>query len=42
MGSALLPGIFGAIGVLAGIFLIIGPILHLVFAYGAFKLRSWA
>lgn len=42
MGSALLPGIFGTIGVLAGIFLIIGPILQLVFAYGAFKLRSWA
>ena len=42
MGSALLPGIFGTIGTLAGIFLIIGPILQLVFAYGAFKLRSWA
>lgn len=42
MGSALLPGIFGTIGVLAGIFLIIGPILQLVFSYGAFKLRSWA
>jgi uncharacterized membrane protein HdeD (DUF308 family) len=42
MGSTLLPGIFGTIGVLAGIFLIIGPILQLAFAYGAFKLRSWA
>lgn len=42
MGSALLPGIFGTIGVLAGIFLIVGPILQLAFAYGAFKLRSWA
>ena len=42
LGSALLPGIFGTIGALAGIFLIIGPILQLVFAYGAFKLRSWA
>jgi hypothetical protein len=42
MGSALLPGVFGTIGALAGIFLIIGPILQLVFSYGAFKLRSWA
>jgi hypothetical protein len=42
MGSALLPGVFGQIGVIAGIFLIIGPILQLVFSYGAFKLRSWA
>jgi hypothetical protein len=42
MGSALLPGVFGTIGVIAGIFLIIGPILQLVFSYGAFKLRSWA
>jgi hypothetical protein len=42
MGSAILPGIFGTIGALAGVFLIIGPILQLIFAYGAFKLRSWA
>ena len=42
MGSALLPGVFGTIGALAGVFLIIGPILQLVFSYGAFKLRSWA
>jgi hypothetical protein len=42
MGSALLPGIFGTIGALAGVFLIIGTILQLIFSYGAFKLRSWA
>lgn len=42
MGSALLPGIFGTIGTVAGIFLIVGPLLQLIFAYGAFKLRSWA
>jgi hypothetical protein len=42
MGSALLGGIFGTIGAFAGIFLIVGPVLQLIFAYGAFKLRSWA
>ena len=42
MGSALLGGIFGTIGAFAGIFLIVGPLLQLIFAYGAFKLRSWA
>ena len=42
MGSTLLGPIFGTVGMLAGIFLIIGPILQLIFAYGAFKLRSWA
>jgi len=41
-GSAFLGPIFGTIGVIAGIFLIIGPLLHLIFAYGAFNLRSWA
>ena len=41
-GSALLGGILGTISALAGIFLLIGPLLQLVFAYGAFKLRSWA
>ena len=41
-GSALLGGIFGTIGALAGFFLIVGPLLQLIFAYGAFKLRSWA
>ena len=41
-GSALLGGIFGTIGAFAGIFLIVGPVLQLIFAYGAFKLRSWA
>jgi uncharacterized RDD family membrane protein YckC len=42
MGSALLPGVFGTIGAVAGVFLIVGPILQLIFSYGAFKLRSWA
>ena len=41
-GSALLGGIFGTIGAFAGFFLIVGPLLQLIFAYGAFKLRSWA
>jgi len=41
-GSAFLGPIFGAISFFAGIFLIIGPILQLIFAYGAFNLRSWA
>jgi hypothetical protein len=41
-GSAFLGPIFGTLGVLAGIFLIIGPLLQLIFAFGAFKLSSWA
>ena len=41
-GSAFLGPIFGTVGVIAGIFLIIGPILQLIFAFGAFKLSSWA
>ena len=41
MGSTLL-GPLAVVGVAAGIFLIIGPVLQLVFSYGAFNLRSWA
>jgi hypothetical protein len=41
-GSALLGGIFGTIGLVAGIVLIVGPLLQLIFAFGAFGLRSWA
>jgi uncharacterized membrane protein (DUF2068 family) len=41
-GSALFGGILGTIGVFAGIFLIVGPVLQLVFAYGAFGLKRWA
>jgi len=41
-GSAFLGPIFGTVGVIAGIFLIVGPILQLIFASGAFKLRPWA
>jgi len=41
-GSTFLGPILGTVGVFAGIFLIIGPILQLIFAYGAFKLRPWA
>ena len=41
-GSAFLGPILGTVGVFAGIFLIVGPILQLIFAYGAFKLRPWA
>lgn len=41
-GSAFLGPILGTVGVIAGIFLIVGPLLQLIFAYGAFNLRSWA
>jgi len=41
-GSAFLGPIFGTVGIIAGIFLIVGPVLQLIFAYGAFKLSSWA
>ena len=41
-GSALLGGILGTIGFIAGIFLVVGPVLELIFAYGAFKLHRWA
>ena len=41
-GSAFLGPVFGTVGVFAGIFLIVGPILQLVFASGAFGLRPWA
>jgi len=41
-GSTFLGPLFGTIAVIAGIFIIVGPILQLVFAYGAFKLRPWA
>jgi len=41
-GSAFLGPVFGTIGVIAGIFLIVGPILQLTFAFGAFGLRPWA
>jgi len=41
-GSAFLGPVFGTVGVIAGIFLIVGPILQLIFASGAFKLRPWA
>jgi len=42
MGSTLFGGIFGTIGIVASVFFIIGPILQLIFAFGAFGLRSWA
>jgi hypothetical protein len=42
MGSALFGGILGTVGAIAGIFLLVGPVLQLIFAYGAFKLRPWA
>jgi len=41
-GSALLGGFLGTIGFIAGIFLVVGPVLELIFAYGAFKLHRWA
>jgi len=33
---------FGKVGLIAGIFLVVGPILQIAFSYGAFNLRSWA
>jgi hypothetical protein len=41
MGSTFLGPVFGTVGVIAGIFLIVGPVLQLIFAIGAFKLQSW-
>ena len=41
-GSAFLGPVFGTIGLIAGIFLIVGPVLQLVFAFGALNLRPWA
>ena len=41
-GSTLLGGFLGTIGFIAGIFLVVGPALELIFAYGAFKLYRWA
>ena len=42
MGSAFLGPVFGTVGVIAGIFLIVGPLLQLIVAYGAFNLKQWA
>jgi len=42
MGSTMLGGILGSVGVVASIFFIVGPVLQLIFAFGAFGLRSWA
>jgi len=41
-GSAIFGGILGTIGTLAGIFLLVGPLLQLIFAFGVFNLRKWA
>ena len=41
-GSAFIGPIFGTVGVIAGIFLIVGPLLQLIFASGALNLRPWA
>ena len=41
LGSTLL-GPLAVVGVAASIFFIIGPILQLIFAFGAFGLRPWA
>lgn len=34
--------ILGAIGIVVSALLVIGPLLQIVFAYGAWNLRSWA
>ena len=41
IGSTFL-GPLAVVGIFASLLLIIGPLLQFVFAYGAFKLRSWA
>jgi len=41
-GSAIFGGIFGTIGTVAGIFLLVGPLLQLFFALGVFSLQKWA
>ena len=42
IGLPFLGPIFGTVGAIAGIFLIVGPILQIAFSYGAFSLRPWA
>lgn len=32
----------GALGILTGLIMLIGPLLHLIVAYGALNLRRWA
>jgi uncharacterized membrane protein (DUF2068 family) len=34
--------VLGAIGIVVSVLLVLGPVLQLVFAYGAWNLRSWA
>ncbi len=34
--------VLGVVGILLGLFLALGPILQIIFAYGAWNLRSWA
>jgi len=41
-GSAFLGPVFGMVGVIAGIFLIVGPLMQLIVSYGAFNLKKWA
>ena len=41
-GSAFLGPVFGTVGFVAGIFMIIGPLLQLIFAIGALNLKTWA
>jgi uncharacterized membrane protein (DUF2068 family) len=41
-GSGQFGGILGSIGALAGTFLLIGPLLQIIFAVGAFGLKRWA
>ena len=42
IGSTMFGGLLGSMGVIASIFFIVGPVLQLVFAFGAFGLRPWA
>lgn len=42
MGGAIFGGIFGTVGTFAAIFLIIGPLLQIIFSFGAFGLKRWA
>ena len=41
-GSAQFGGLLGSVGALTGTFLLIGPLLQMIFAAGAFGLKRWA
>ena len=42
IGSAQFGGILGSISAMVGTFLLVGPVLQIIFAVGAFGLKRWA